>query len=98
MVKLSVLYPRQDGGTFDMNYYREKHVPLARRLLAGSLTGLTVDEGVADAPYVVMCHLHFATLEAMQAALAEHEPALGGDIPNYTNVTPVFQVSTVVEG
>jgi hypothetical protein len=33
----------------------------------------------------------------MKALFAEHQPALGADIPNYTNTTPVFQVSQVME-
>ena len=102
MVKLTVLYPRQEGGTFDMAYYREQHLPLCRRLLGEALKGLTVDQGVkADpwpSPYEVVCHLTFESLEAMGAAVNANLPALGADIPNYTNAKPVFQVSEIVEG
>ena len=31
MIRLSVLYPVTEGATFDHDYYREKHVPLAVR-------------------------------------------------------------------
>ena len=99
MVKLTVLYPRQEGGTFDMNYYLDTHLPLARKLLAPVLKGLTVDEGVTagdlPAPYAVVCHLAFDSLDQMQAALSAAQAALAADIPNYTNVEPVFQVSAV---
>ncbi len=101
MVKRSVLYPRQEGSTFDMAYYRQTHIPLAKRLLGDALTAVAIDEGVTGgelpAPYFAMGHLSFASLESMQAALAEHTAALQADIPNYTNVQPVFQVSNVVE-
>ncbi len=29
MVRLSVLYPTTDGASFDHDYYRDSHVPLA---------------------------------------------------------------------
>jgi uncharacterized protein (TIGR02118 family) len=102
MVKLIVLYPRQEGSTFDMAYYRERHLPMCRQLLGDVLKGITVEQGVkADpfpAPYEVVCQLLFESLDAMGPALNANLAALSGDIPNYTNVTPVFQVSRVVEG
>jgi uncharacterized protein (TIGR02118 family) len=102
MVKLIVLYPRQEGGTFDMAYYREQHLPLARRLLGEALKGVSVEQGVKagplPAPYEVVCHMLFESVETLGAALNANLAALGGDIPNYTNVTPVFQVGEVVEG
>lgn len=100
MVKLSVLYPRQEGATFDMQYYREKHLPLCRRLLGNAIKGLAVDEGIASAlpsPFFVMFHLTFDSAESMQAAIDAHAHALMADIPNYTNVQPVMQVSRIVE-
>lgn len=100
MVKLTVLYPRQEGGSFDMPYYLERHLPMTRRLLGDALKGLAVDEGVSDArlpaPYAVICELLFDSQEAMQSALDENVAALSGDIANYTNVQPVFQFSRVV--
>jgi len=101
MVKLIVLYPRQEGSTFDMAYYREKHLPMTRRLLGDALKGVSVEQGVKSdpwpAPYEVVCHLLFESLESMGAALTANLPALSGDIPNYTNVAPVFQVGEVLE-
>ena len=31
MIKVSVLYPAAEGATFDHDYYRDHHVPLAVR-------------------------------------------------------------------
>ncbi|NJM25975.1 MAG: EthD family reductase [Bacteroidia bacterium] len=33
MIKVSVLYPAQEGATFNMNYYTDTHAPLVVRLL-----------------------------------------------------------------
>jgi len=51
------------------------------------------------APYAVMANLLFESVESMRAALAEHGSALSADVPNYTNVQPVIQISeTFSEG
>jgi uncharacterized protein (TIGR02118 family) len=72
-----------------------------RRLLGERLLEFTLDRGVTGgewpAPYAVTASLLFESLESMKAAFAEHQPALGADIPNYTNTMPVFQVSDVME-
>jgi uncharacterized protein (TIGR02118 family) len=93
MIRLSVLYPRTDGATFDHDYYRDKHVPLACR--TWGLDGAEIDKGV-DGPYVAAVHFRFASLDAMNAALAaEGTAAVQGDMPNYTTITPVMQISEI---
>jgi uncharacterized protein (TIGR02118 family) len=96
MIRLSVLYPDGEGATFDHDYYREKHVPLALR--AWGLESGEIDKGV-DGPYVAAVHVVFDSMEAMQTAMASE--LLGevmADIANYTNITPVLQTSEVVVG
>ena len=69
MVKVSVLYPNDEGKKFDMQYYCDKHMPLVRKLPGASCTNVTVDQGIAGgtpgskAPYVAIGHLHFNTIE-----------------------------------
>ena len=97
MIQLSVMYPKTDGMKFDMEYYRQTHLPMMRRLFAERVKGVSLDCAVtaADlpAPYAVMLHVLFDSVDAMKAALDEHGPVLMADIPNYTNVQPVIQVS-----
>jgi uncharacterized protein (TIGR02118 family) len=99
MVKVSVMYPNQEGAKFDVEYYCTKHMALVNQLLGDVLKGGGVDEGIstpeAPAPYLAIGHLWFDSIEAFQSALAAHGPTLMADIPNYTNVRPVFQISTV---
>ena len=33
MVKVSVMYPMQQGTKFDMTYYINRHIPMVRQLL-----------------------------------------------------------------
>jgi uncharacterized protein (TIGR02118 family) len=42
-----------------------------------------------------MGHLYFETVDAFQTAFGPHTEAIMGDIPNYTNVQPVIQISEV---
>lgn len=99
MLKLSVMYPKSEDLKFDMDYYRESHVPMIRRLIGERLKGFSVDRAATGpglpAPYAVIAHLLFESVETMQAVLAEHGATLMADIPNYTNAQPVIQVSEI---
>ncbi len=105
MISLTVLYPQTADSHFDMAYYVDTHTPLVReRLTPAGLTGITLAAGVAgaspapDSPpvFAMICQLHFATPDELQAALAAHAPELMGDIPNFTNVEPIMQISRAV--
>ncbi|HEY8524559.1 MAG TPA: EthD family reductase [Acidimicrobiales bacterium] len=94
MIRFSVLYPATDGATFDHDYYRDRHVPLACR--TWGLDGAEIDKGV-NGPYVAAVHFRFESMEAMQAALAaEGTAAVIEDVANYTTITPVQQISEIV--
>jgi uncharacterized protein (TIGR02118 family) len=72
VIRLSVFYPTTEGATFDHDYYRDKHVPLA--VQAWGLEGAEIDKGI-DGPYVAAVHFTFDSLEAMGAAMALPAPA-----------------------
>jgi uncharacterized protein (TIGR02118 family) len=94
MIRLSVLYPKTDGATFDHDYYREKHVPLCVK--TWGLDGAQIDKGV-DGPYVAAVHFTFADLGAMQAAMGGSGTGeIIADVANYTTIQPVMQTSEVV--
>ena len=94
MIRLSVFYPSSEGSTFDHDYYREKHVPLAIR--AWGLSKADIDKGV-DGPYVAAVHFEFDSVEAIQAAMAaEATGEVLADVANYTNITPVLQTSEII--
>lgn len=101
MIKVSVLYPNGPGSHFDIGYYCEKHMPMVRRLVGPVLRGMAVEHGIAGgapgAPptYLAMGHLLFETVEAFQSSFGPHTPEIMADVPNYTNTTPVIQISEV---
>ena len=96
MFKLTVLYPKSDGSTFDMDYYRDEarraRQPRARagagRDRPGGRTVRTWPSATSTTP----------SQEALQAALGG--PDVGeamADVPNYTNVEPQIQISEILE-
>jgi uncharacterized protein (TIGR02118 family) len=101
MIKVSVLYPNSEGRTFDISYYCSKHMPLVAQLLGASLKGMNVDEGIGGqtpgttAPYLAIGHLLFESVEAFQTAFAPHAATIVGDVPNYTDIQPILQISAV---
>jgi uncharacterized protein (TIGR02118 family) len=104
MIKVSVMYPNSAGARFDHEYYRDKHMPLVKARLGDACKYYTVDKGLAGgapgapAPYVSMCHIFSDSVEAFQAGFGAHANEIMGDIKNYTDLTPVIQISEVVVG
>ena len=94
MIRLSVLYPTTEGATFDHDYYRDSHVPLACR--TWGLGGAQIDKGI-DGPYVAAVHFEFESLDAMGTAMAvEGTGDVLADVANYTTIAPVLQTSEIV--
>ncbi len=103
MVKVTILYPNTDGSTFDMKYYANKHMPMVAELLGDSLKSLAIDKGISGrtpddpSPYLAIGYLYFDELSAYQNAFAPNAAQIVNDIPNYTNVQPIIQISEVLE-
>lgn len=101
MIRVSVFYPHREGGKFDISYYCHKHIPLVQKLLGAALKGAAVDQGITGlppgtpAPYAAMGHLLFESAESFQKAFEVHAATIMADIPNYTNLQPLIQLSEV---
>jgi uncharacterized protein (TIGR02118 family) len=94
MIRLSVFYPKTEGATFDHDYYKSNHVPLAAKTWG---VPATIDKGI-DGPYEAAVHFTFESLEAMGAAMGSPDTgAIMADVPNYTTITPVMQTSEIVD-
>lgn len=93
MIRLSVFYPAGDGATFDHDYYRNTHVPLAVRTWQPRTA--EIDRGL-DGPYVAAVHFTFDSSEALREAMSAAGTAdIQADVANYTNITPVRQISEI---
>ncbi|MEJ2111800.1 MAG: EthD family reductase [Acidobacteriota bacterium] len=95
MIRISVMYPKP--GKFDFDYYVNKHIPMVHKLLDSyGLVESEIDKGVGEGPYVAVGHLVFDKIEDMQSALEHHDPDLAKDLPNFTDIQPIFQVSEIL--
>jgi uncharacterized protein (TIGR02118 family) len=102
MIKVTILYPNGDGKIFDIDYYSTKHMPMVASLLGDSLKLFEIDKGIAGRtttdpiPYLAIGYLYFDRLSAYQNSFRPNAEKIRNDIPNYTNIQPVIQISEVV--
>jgi uncharacterized protein (TIGR02118 family) len=102
VIKVSVMYPYRTNAKFDMDYYCDSHMPLVQRELKPALKGLAVDKGLAGgAPgstptYLAVGHLLFDSVQEYEAAFARNGEAILSDIPAFTDIEPVVQISEVM--
>ena len=104
MIKVTVMYPNEEGKKFDMDYYVNKHIPMVAVLLTpGGLIRCEVEKGISgtdpNSPpmHVAVGCLYFSAVEEVHAAFSTHGRAIMGDIPNYTDITPQFLIGETVE-
>src|SRR5215469_681480 len=101
MIKVSVLYPNNEGSRFDIGYYCDKHIPMVREKLGTACKNAAVEQGISGATpgsrpaFIAMGHLYFDTLADFQSAFGPHAKAIVADIPNYTDIEPTLQISDV---
>ena len=102
MIKVTILYPNGDGKKFDMDYYSNKHMPMVASLLGDSLKLFEIDKGIAGRtpddpiPYLAIGYFYFDKLSAYQNSFRPNAEKIRNDIPNYTNIQPVVQISEVL--
>lgn len=102
MIKVSVFYPNTENCKFDIAYYCNSHMPMVKDRLGNACKGLAVDQGISGGEpgsrptYVASGHLFFESVGAFQAAFGPHAKEILADIPNYTNVQPIIEISNIL--
>ena len=97
MLIVTILYPKADGSSFDMDYYTSTHMPLFAEVLGDACQGwgaATIDDDKHHALGWAMVE----SKEAFDAAMASGGGKVMGDIPNYTSVAPELIVGTYAGG
>jgi uncharacterized protein (TIGR02118 family) len=101
MIKVSVFYPNNEGSRFDMDYCCNSHIPMVQEKLGAVLKGVSVEQGIGGAEpgsratYIAMNNLFFDSVDAFESDFGPHAEAIMGDIPNYTDIQPIIQISEV---
>ena len=102
MITINILYPNKPGSRFDIDYYVRTHMPMAfdrlrRHLQRASVErGLRGEEDGSPPPFHAMAHLQFESLEKFLEVFLPAADELTADIPNYTDVEPLIQISEVM--
>jgi len=101
MTKVTILYPNDEGKTFDMDYYSNKHMPMLVSLFGDALKNLEIDKGISGRtpndpiPFLAIGYLYFESLADYENVFGPNAKKIIGDIPNYTNIQPIVQISEV---
>ena len=94
---LTVLYPNKPDARFDYDYYLARHTPLVKEVWSPEAVSVhkgVVAVGGAEAPYKLIAHIRFASVEALEAALgAARTGEVFADVAAFTDIEPVALIT-----
>jgi len=99
MITITILYPSKEGGRFDADYYVNTHMPMSIAKFGNALKGVNISLGLnaglpgSQPPFVAICQLLFESQDAFEQRFNEISAELIADMPNYTDMDIVFQIS-----
>ena len=99
---ITVMYENVEDATFDLDYYLSRHMPMVEATFRPfGITGWRVARAVGtpsgETPlYSIIATLEFDAAEQFRAAVAAHGEAVFGDVPNFSNKSPVVVIADVV--
>ena len=102
MIKMTIFYPNEKDKTFDMDYYSNKHMPMAAGLMGDAMKAMSIDKGLgggapdSSAPYAAIGYFYFESMADFKNGIGPHREKIKADVPNYTNIQPIIQISEVV--
>ena len=99
---VTVMYENVDDATFDLAYYLAKHMPLVdAKFKPYGMSGWRVLQAVGtptgEKPrFSIIATLEFATAQQFHDAVAAEGGPVFGDVPNFSNKSPVVVIGDVV--
>ena len=100
---VGVLYENADDATFDLDYYLAKLMPLVNEKfkpvgLKGWRVLKAVGTPVGDNPaFNIIADLEFDAADQFRAAVAAEAGPGFGDVPNFSNKSPVVVIGDLVD-
>lgn len=96
MIAVTILYPKTDDSTFDMDYYCSTHMPMLAESLGDACQGWGA--ATTGGKWAAMGWAVVESQDAFNAAMTEHGAKIMGDVPNYTNVQPEMIIGEIAGG
>ena len=99
MITYTVYYPYRKDSHFDMEYYCNEHMEIAKSYFGAACKGILVLKGNCEKGkqprYSCICHLFFNTKKDFFAATEKSNVELIADIKNFTDIEPVSEITEV---
>ncbi len=95
MITVTILYPKSDDSTFDMDYYTGTHMPLFAEVLGDACHGWGAIK-VTSGDYEAIGWASVDSMDGFNAGMGARGAEVRADIPNYTNVKPQIVMGDVV--
>lgn len=101
-IKVSVIYPNSESKNFDMDYYCNTHLPMVSGLLGDALKGASAEKGIgsaapgSEAPFAAVGTMYFNSVEDFGSSFGPNAEKIMQDLPNFTNIEPMVQISEVL--
>jgi uncharacterized protein (TIGR02118 family) len=95
MITVTLLYPKSDDSTFDLDYYTGTHMPLFAEVLGDACHGWGVIK-VTSGDYEAIGWVSVESMDGFKAGMGARGGEVMADIPNYTNVKPEVVMGDVV--
>jgi uncharacterized protein (TIGR02118 family) len=98
MIRVLVLYPRVEGKRFDLDYYKNRHMPLVKERLNPVKVEMDIgiSRGDQRTPYLAVSHMIFESIEQLATRYAKAADELNADKLKFTDLDLIFQVSEIV--
>jgi len=96
------MYPNGKAVKFDVDYYKNSHLPMVSKALGEALKGLELDLGLSSGvpgelpPYVAIAHLKFDDIASFQAAFSPYAAIFAADVKKYSTVQGELQISELI--
>ena len=103
LFKVAILYPNGEGKTFDMEYYKTKHMPMVAAIIGKNLQFYEIDKGLSGRgpndtmPYLAIGYFYIKDIATYNKAIGQNRDAIISDFKNYTNIQPIVQISEVTQ-
>jgi uncharacterized protein (TIGR02118 family) len=99
--KVEIFYPNGEGNTFNMDYYKNNHMPMVAGFLGKNLKFYEIDMGISGrttndkVPFIAIGYFYISDVAEYNNAIAQNRDSIVSDFKNYTNIQPVIQISEI---